>query len=293
MLWETSMNYNYSISRRAFLAGSATLGALVVLHPFAVQAAAGQAHLRIMETTDLHVAVFPYDYYADAPNDTLGLARTAAIIEAIRAEAGNSILIDNGDVIQGNPMGDYIAYEKGLADEPHPVIAAMNTLGYEVGTLGNHEFNYGLEFLDTALKGANFPFVSANLVKADGSAYLAPYQIIDKVLKDGTGAEHTIKLGFIGFLPPQIMTWDATHLVGKVNTLDIVETARKYVPQMKAEGADLIIALSHSGIAADQTTGAENASLQLAGVDGIDVVLTGHQHLVFPNSKDFVDVPGA
>ena len=77
-------------------------------------AAAGQAHLRIMETTDLHVAVFPYDYYADAPNDTMGLARTAAIIEAIRAEAGNSILIDNGDVIQGNPMGDYIAYEKGL-----------------------------------------------------------------------------------------------------------------------------------------------------------------------------------
>lgn len=161
------MNYNYSISRRAFLAGSATLGAAVVLHPFAVQAAAGQAHLRLMETTDLHVAVFPYDYYADAPNDTLGLARTAAIIDAIRAEAGNSILIDNGDVIQGNPMGDYIAYEKGLTNEPHPIIAAMNTLGYEVGTLGNHEFNYGLEFLDAAIAAANFPIVSANLAKGE------------------------------------------------------------------------------------------------------------------------------
>jgi 2',3'-cyclic-nucleotide 2'-phosphodiesterase / 3'-nucleotidase len=284
---------NVNISRRAFLAGTATAGAAVVLHPFAVLAAAGQAHLRIMETTDVHVAVFPYDYYADAPNDTLGLARTAAIIEQIRAEAGNSVLVDNGDVIQGNPMGDYIAYEKGLDDEPHPVIAAMNTLGYEVGTLGNHEFNYGLEFLDKALAGANFPLVSANLVKADGSPYLAPYRIVDKVLKDGTGAEHTIRLGFIGFLPPQIMTWDATHLVGKVDTLDIVETAQKYVPQMKAEGADLIIALSHSGIAADQTTGAENASLQLAAVEGIDVVLTGHQHLVFPNSKDFEGVAGA
>jgi 2',3'-cyclic-nucleotide 2'-phosphodiesterase / 3'-nucleotidase len=284
---------NVNISRRAFLAGTATAGAAVVLHPFAVLAAAGQAHLRIMETTDVHVAVFPYDYYADAPNDTLGLARTAAIIEQIRAEAGNSVLVDNGDVIQGNPMGDYIAYEKGLDDEPHPVIAAMNTLGYEVGTLGNHEFNYGLEFLDKALAGAKFPVVSANLVKADGSPYLAPYRIVDKVLKDGTGAEHTIKLGFIGFLPPQIMTWDSTHLVGKVDTLDIVETAQKYVPQMKAEGADLIIALSHSGIAADQTSGAENASLQLAAVDGIDVVLTGHQHLVFPNSKDFEGIAGA
>src|SRR5688572_6306698 len=284
---------NVNISRRAFLAGTATAGAAVVLHPYAVLAAAGQAHLRIMETTDVHVAVFPYDYYADAPNDTLGLARTAAIIESIRSEAGNSILVDNGDVIQGNPMGDYIAYEKGLDGEPHPIIAAMNTLGYEVGTLGNHEFNYGLEFLDKALAGANFPLVSANLVKADGSAYLAPYRIIDKVLKDGTGAEHTIRLGFIGFLPPQIMTWDATHLVGKVNTLDIVETAQKYVPQMKGEGADIIIALSHSGIAANQTTGAENASLQLAAVEGIDVVLTGHQHLVFPNSKDFEGVAGA
>lgn len=290
------MNLSYGISRRAFLAGTATAGAAVVLHPFAVQAAAGQAHLRIMETTDVHVAVFPYDYYADAPNDTLGLARTASIIDAIRAEAGNSILVDNGDVIQGNPMGDYIAYEKGLSDgAPHPVIAAMNTLGYEVGTLGNHEFNYGLEYLDAAMKGANFPFVSANLVKVDGNGapYIDPYRIVEKELTDGEGKKHTIKLGFIGFLPPQIMTWDATHLAGKVNTLDIVETAQKYVPQMKSEGADLIVALSHSGIAADQTTGAENASLQLAAVDGIDVVLTGHQHLVFPNSKDFEGVAGA
>jgi 2',3'-cyclic-nucleotide 2'-phosphodiesterase/3'-nucleotidase len=291
---------NYTISRRAFLAGTATVGAAVVMHPFAVQAAAGQAHLRIMETTDLHVAVFPYDYYADAPNDTLGLARTAAIIEAIRAEAGNSILVDNGDVIQGNPMGDYIAYEKGLADEPHPIIAAMNTLGYEVGTLGNHEFNYGLEFLDAALKGANFPVVSANLVKGELGAdplsdttYIAPYKIVAKELTDGAGAKRTVKLGFIGFLPPQIMTWDATNLSGKVNTRDIVETAKAYVPKMREEGADIVIALAHTGIAADAGPGAENAALQLAAVDGVDIVFTGHQHLVFPNSKDFEGLEGA
>lgn len=291
---------NYSISRRAFLAGTATVGAAVVMHPFAVQAAAGQAHLRIMETTDLHVAVFPYDYYADAPNDTLGLARTAAIIKSIRAEAGNSILIDNGDVIQGNPMGDYIAYEKGLGDDTHPIIAAMNTLGYEAGTLGNHEFNYGLDFLDAALKGANFPIVSANLVKGELAAdplsdttYIAPYQIIEKELTDGAGAKRTVRLGFIGFLPPQIMTWDATHLAGKVNTRDIVETAKAYVPKMRAEGADIVIALAHTGIAADAGTGAENAALQLAAVDGVDVIVTGHQHLVFPNSKDFEGLEGA
>jgi 2',3'-cyclic-nucleotide 2'-phosphodiesterase/3'-nucleotidase len=245
------MNYNYSISRRAFLAGSATLGAAVVLHPFAVEAAAGQAHLRLMETTDLHVAVFPYDYYADAPNDTLGLARTAAIIDAIRAEAGNSILIDNGDVIQGNPMGDYIAYEKGLTNEPHPIIAAMNTLGYEVGTLGNHEFNYGLEFLDAAIAAANFPIVSANLAKGELGAdpladttYVAPYKIVEKELVDGAGAKQTIKLGFIGFLPPQIMTWDSTPTSpARSHTRDIVEAAKAYIPKMRAEGADLVVAL--------------------------------------------------
>ncbi len=291
---------NFTISRRAFLAGSASAGALIVMHPFAAQAQANQAHLRLIETTDLHVAVYPYDYFADAPNDTMGLARTATLIEGIRAEAGNSVLIDNGDVIQGNPLGDYVAYERGLDGKEHPSIAAMNTLGYEVGTLGNHEFNYGLEFLDAALSGANFPFVSANLVKGELAAdplsdttYIAPYRIVEKELTDGAGVKSTIKIGFIGFLPPQIMTWDANNLAGKVNTRDIVETARAYVPRMKEEGAQLIVALSHSGIAADQGPGAENASLQLAAVDGIDVVLTGHQHLVFPNSKDFEGLEGA
>jgi 2',3'-cyclic-nucleotide 2'-phosphodiesterase/3'-nucleotidase len=268
------------------------------MHPFAVQAQANQAHLRIIETTDLHVAVFAYDYYADAPNDTMGLARTATLIEGIRAEAGNSMLLDNGDIIQGNPMGDYIAYEKGLDGNVHPIIAAMNTLGYEAATLGNHEFNYGLEFLDKALEGAEFPFVSANLVRGELAAdalgdetYVQPYRIVEKELTDGSGATKTIKVGLIGFLPPQIMTWDATHLTGKVNTRDIVETAKAYVPKMKEEGADIIIALSHSGIAADQTTGAENASLQLAAVEGIDVVLTGHQHLVFPG-PDYEGIEG-
>ncbi|WP_137152785.1 bifunctional 2',3'-cyclic-nucleotide 2'-phosphodiesterase/3'-nucleotidase [Devosia sp. FKR38] len=293
------MNFLPKLSRRSFLVGSASVGAMAAMHPFAAMAQANQAHLRILETTDLHVAVFAYDYYADAPNDTMGLARTASIIDSIRAEAGNSMLIDNGDIIQGNPMGDYMAYEKGLDGNIHPIIAAMNTLGYEAATLGNHEFNYGLDYLDKAISGATFPFVSSNLVKGELAAdplsdttYIKPYIIVEKELVDGQGVTKTIKIGLIGFLPPQIMTWDATNLEGKVNTRDIVETATAYVPKMKAEGAELIIALSHSGIAADQTTGAENASLQLAAVDGIDVVLTGHQHLVFPG-PDYEGVEGA
>src|SRR3954447_12764312 len=116
-----------SLSRRTFLTGSAALGAVVMLHPFSARAAANQAHLRIMETTDIHVNLLPYDYYADKPNDTMGLSRTASLIGATRAEATNSMLIDNGDLLQGNPMGDYVAYERGMKDgDLHPIMKGIN-----------------------------------------------------------------------------------------------------------------------------------------------------------------------
>lgn len=289
------MSHFNSISRRAFLAGAAGAGTLIAMHPFSAMANNAQAHLRLMETTDIHVAIHPYDYYADRPNDTMGLARTAKIIENIRAEATNTMLVDNGDLIQGNPMGDYVAYERGFKEgDLHPMIAAMNTLGYDVATVGNHEFNYGLPFLEKALAGSNFPFVCANIVMGTvlgedptkDKTLLPPFKILEKEVMDGAGEKHTIKVGFIGFLPPQIMVWDFQHLNGKVMTRDIVKTAEAYVPLMKEQGADLIVALSHSGISGEtQTDMMGNASLYLAGVEGIDVVFTGHHHNVFPSSQ--------
>ncbi|MER9430156.1 bifunctional 2',3'-cyclic-nucleotide 2'-phosphodiesterase/3'-nucleotidase [Mesorhizobium sp. M0408] len=284
------------VSRRDFLAGVAASGALIMLHPFSARAQANQAHLRIMETTDIHVNVLPYDYYADKANDTMGLSRTASLIEAVRKEATNAMLIDNGDLLQGNPMGDYIAYERGMKDgDLHPVMKGMNLLGYECSTLGNHEFNYGLSFMDKVLAGANFPFVCANLIRGtelaanprDDKLYLKPYVILERNIKDGSGAEQPIRIGIIGFVPPQIMVWDLKNLEGSVKTRDIVEAAKAWVPQMKEEGADIVIALSHSGIDVKQSDMMENASFFVAGVEGIDAVFTGHQHLVFPGKKDF------
>ncbi|TWD57701.1 2',3'-cyclic-nucleotide 2'-phosphodiesterase/3'-nucleotidase [Agrobacterium vitis] len=292
----------HPITRRSLLGGFAAASALVVLHPFAARANSNQAHLRLMETTDIHVNLMPYDYYADKPNDTLGLARTASLIDSIRAEAGNSMLIDNGDLLQGSPMGDYMAYKKGIkAGDLHPVMKAMNALGYDCGTLGNHEFNYGLDFMFNTLAAAKFPIVCANLTKGELASdpkndklYFKPFTIIEKKIKDGAGAENTIKVGFIGFVPPQIMMWDASHLEGKAQTRDIVEAARAWVPVMKEQGADIIIALSHSGIdGASQTDKMENASLYLAGVEGIDAIFTGHQHLVFPGPKTWDGIKGA
>ncbi len=288
-----------SISRRQFLATTTAGAAVITLHPFSARAANNQAHLRIMETTDIHVHVFPYDYYADKPRDTVGLSRTASIINDIRSEATNSILVDNGDFLQGNPMGDYIAYERGMKDgDSHPIITAFNTVGYDAATLGNHEFNYGLEFLDKALAGAEFPVVLANVAKEKGAGprddktLVNPYTILDRTIVTGDETKHPIKIGVIGFTPPQIMNWDRKHLDGNAEARDIVETAQAYVPEMQEQGCDLIIALSHSGIGdANHADGMENASVVLASVEGIDALVTGHNHLVFP-SATFADRPG-
>ncbi|MGC8201619.1 bifunctional 2',3'-cyclic-nucleotide 2'-phosphodiesterase/3'-nucleotidase [Aliiroseovarius sp. PTFE2010] len=286
-----SISKSSPMSRRGFLSGTVAGASVIALHPYSARAAAGQAHLRIMETTDLHVHVYPYDYYSDKPVDTVGLARTASHINTIRAEATNSLLFDNGDFLQGNPMGDYIGYERGMKEgDMHPVIKAMNTVGFDGSTLGNHEFNYGLDFLMKSLAGADFPVVSANVAKQTNGAptnditLVKPYVILERQLTDGSGATHPIKVAIIGFVPPQIMTWDRRHLEGKVTTRDIVESAQAWVPQIREEGADIVIALSHSGIgAAEHTHGMENASVPLAAVDGIDALMTGHSHLVFPS----------
>ena len=244
-----------------------------------------------METTDLHVHVFPYDYYGDHAACGIGLAGTAALIEACRAEAANALLFDNGDFLQGNPMGDYIAYERGMQPgDGHPMIAAMNAVGYDAATVGNHEFNYGLDFLTHALEAATFPVVSANVATRLGDSptedetLLPPYVILNCTLTDGSSTAHPIRIGVIGFAPPQILMWDRHVLEGRLEMRDIVAAARAWVPQMRAKGCDLVLALNHSGIgAADWVPGMEHASVPLARVPGIDAVMTGHSHLVFPS----------
>ncbi|MBN2741511.1 MAG: bifunctional 2',3'-cyclic-nucleotide 2'-phosphodiesterase/3'-nucleotidase [Rhodobacteraceae bacterium] len=282
------------LSRRQFLLTSTAAGGLVMVHPFTAAAASGQAHLRLLCTTDIHCHIRPYDYYADKPVDTVGLSRTASLIEGVRAEAANTMTFDNGDYMQGNPMADYIAYSKGMKEgDTHPVIAAMNVLGYDCGTLGNHEFNYGMEFLGKVNAKAGFPQVCANFAHKLGASpreddlYLPPYIILDRELTDGAGNKLPIKVGVIGFVPPQIMQWDRSHLEGNYNTRDIVQAGAAWVPQMREEGADIVVALAHTGIdASAQSEGMENAALYVAGIEGIDVVITGHQHLNFPG-KDF------
>lgn len=256
--------------------------------------------LRVLETTDLHVHISDYDYFQDRRSDAMGLVRTASLIAAARAEVPNSVLVDNGDLLQGNPLGDFIARQRGLGEgETHPVYKAMNLLDYTVGNVGNHEFNYGLVFLQRSIAGANFPYISANVFHDDGDEnpdndkpYFKQYLIVERRLRAEDGSEHGIRLGFIGFVPPQIMNWDMAHLKGRVVAHDIVDTAQRLVPQMKAEGADVVIAIPHSGLATANRRGMdENAAYYLSGVDGIDAILFGHTHGVFP-SEEYAGMKG-
>nr|WP_254869237.1 2',3'-cyclic-nucleotide 2'-phosphodiesterase [Vibrio diazotrophicus] len=250
--------------------------------------------LRIIETTDIHTNVMDYDYYKDKPSQKIGLTRAATLVKQARQEATNSILVDNGDLIQGSPMGDYMAAKGIKAGEVHPVYKAMNQLSYDVGNIGNHEFNYGLDFLKETINDAKFPYVNANVYNASNGEHLfQPYIIKTHTFKDTDGKAHEVKVGYIGFVPPQIMVWDKKNLDGRVIARDIKKTAEKLIPEMKAKGADIIVAIPHSGISTEEyQEGAENSVYYLTKVKGIDAIAFGHSHAVFP-SKEFAKVAGA
>ncbi|WP_273852603.1 bifunctional 2',3'-cyclic-nucleotide 2'-phosphodiesterase/3'-nucleotidase [Guptibacillus spartinae] len=262
--------------------------------PSPAEASNAKVNLRILETTDLHTNIVNYDYYKDQSTDEFGLAKTATLINNARHEVENSLLFDNGDLLQGNPLGDYVAKIDPLQEgEVHPVYKAMNLLDYDAGNIGNHEFNFGLDFLHTSLSGANFPYINANVYIDDhdndptnDQNYFTPYKILNKTVTDESGEERQLNVGVIGFVPPQVMQWDKANLEGKVIVKDIIATANKYVPEMKAKGADIIVAIPHSGFEKAAPEGNdENAVYYLSNVDGIDAILFGHAHKVFPGSS--------
>ncbi len=250
-----------------------------------------EVRLRIMETTDVHMNLLSYDYYQDKTTDQYGLSRAVSLIKAARAEVPNSLLFDNGDLLQGNPMGDFVATVKPLKDgETHPAFRVMNQLGYDAANIGNHEFNFGLDFLRRSLAGASFPYVNANIYVDDKDVHteqarhaFTPYVILERQLIDAQGNAHPFKVGVIGFAPPQIMQWDKGHLEGKVVARDIAATARKYVPLMRAQGAQIVIAIPHAGFEkAPVSAFSENSVGPLTEIAGVDAVLFGHSHAEFP-----------
>jgi 2',3'-cyclic-nucleotide 2'-phosphodiesterase/3'-nucleotidase len=269
------------------------------------------ATLAILETTDIHANVVGYDYFRLEADPSLGLDRTATLIAEARREFPNTVLLDNGDTIQGSALGDYQAVVAPVkCGELLGVHKAMKRLGYDGGSVGNHDFNYGLAFLGQvtgsrfdvpgvarparACAGPGFPIVLANVYSVKTHEPLfAPYRIVEKRVRGedahGRTVEAVVKVGIIGFTTPTILSWDKRWLEGRVVTEGVVETARRYIPEMRRKGADVIVAISHGGLdASPYSPTMENGNYYLAQVPGIDALLMGHAHQLFPNAASTV-----
>jgi 2',3'-cyclic-nucleotide 2'-phosphodiesterase/3'-nucleotidase len=262
------------------------------------------AQIALLETTDLHSNVLSYDYFKLAEDPGIGFERAAQLILDARKEFPNSLTFDDGDTIQGTALADWQAQVSPLpCDRELAVYKAMDAVGYDAGTIGNHEFNYGLEFLSRATgtpfdvvgmpsekcRGPRFPLVLSNVFSAkDGKPLYAPWQLLTRTFHatgpDGAARDVTLRIGVLGFVPTQIMNWDKRSLEGKVTVMGVVEAAQKYVPEVRKAGADLVVALVHGGIdTRPYGADTENAGWHVAGVAGIDAIMLGHSHQIFPD----------
>ncbi len=247
--------------------------------------------LTIMSTTDVHQYLMPYDYMANEPNEEVGFSKAYTVIQEIRENSANTLLVSNGDFIQGSLLGLHEYQIDPIQEgETQTIVKAYNKAGYEAAAVGNHELqDYPMDFFEKAVAGADFPFLAANIYMADNQSehYVKPYTILDKQING-----KNIKIGVVGFIPPQTMRWGKDNLEGNVVIKDIVPTAKEIIPEVR-EQSDIVVVLSHSGISSapvDSYDARENASYYVAQIDGVDAMITGHHHNVFPD--DYKDLEG-
>lgn len=250
------------------------LALLAALQTPAVAPAADTVHLVIAATTDVHGRVLGWDYVRDtaAPG---GLSRVATLLETLRGQYPDRvILLDAGDLLQGNPFAAYFAKTERRGS--HPIIDAMNALGYDAATPGNHEFDFGLNVLLDAARDATFRYVSGNITRGATDSLLFPgYTLI---------ARGGVRVGVTGFTTPGVMRWDRAQLAGQARVHAIIPRAPAALRALAAAGADLKIVLAHSGLSGESSydttgVGPEDVAAQLAGVSPKpDLVIVGHSH---------------
>lgn len=237
---------------------------------------AGATDLIVAATTDVHGRIRAYDYFTNRAERVRGLSRVATIVDSLRLAApGRVVLLDAGDILEGNPFAYIVAHSPEL--KRNTIIDAMNAMGYDAAAIGNHEFNYGLPYLDSAITQARFPLLSDNSYKLDGSHAYRPWTIIER---------SGVKIGIIGATTPGVVLWDADNVRGRVTLGDIVPAVRQSVSEVRAVGADVVIVSVHSGL--DERSSydtvatrvpSENVAARIAAeVPGIDLLLYGHSH---------------
>ena len=236
----------------------------------------GKKSISIIETTDVHGVILPYDFIE---NEKLNVSMASSFdyIKQIRKKKDATLLLDNGDNLQGQPEVYYYNFIDTV--QPHFVAEAMNYMGYDAGTVGNHDIEAGHAVYDRLVKEYKFPLLAANAVDIKtGNPYFKPYIIIEK---DG------VKIAVFGLVTPAIPNWLPQELYSGIEFKDMVETARKWMPVILNEKPDLVVGLFHSGW--DRSDGKlqhtsnlnENGSAAVAyNVPGFDIIFNGHDHKV-------------
>ena len=258
--------------------------------------------LTLLATTDLHGRVQDWDYFTDAPysersGDATGLARVSSVVDAVRAEQGEDsvLVVDNGDFLQGTPLSYFYARQQPVTETgiEHPMAAAYDVIGYDAQVVGNHEYNYGLDLLQAYTDDVDHMVLGANVVDATtGQPYHPPYTL-QKMQVPG---HKPVTVGIIGLTTPGSAIWDKGHVEGRVEFLDMVATAQRWVPVVDAR-ADVVVVLSHAGTGGASSYGpglpVENPSDTIARtVPGIDVMVVGHTHQDRPSQVVTNEVTG-
>ncbi|SDK18119.1 bifunctional metallophosphatase/5'-nucleotidase [Sediminibacillus albus] len=235
-----------------------------------------EAEINVLVTSDIHGYIYPTTY-RDNSDQGLGLAKVASLVKRKREET-NVLLLDNGDIIQGSPLTYYHAKYK--ANKENPVIKAANYLTFDASIFGNHEFNYGQHYLKRVVEQADFPWLSANVIdKASGKPLFGqPY-----VIKELQG----VRIAVLGVTTHFIPHWEEPRNIESLEFPDALQTAKQWVKYIKAEESpDVMIVSYHGGFERDLTTGepterltGENQGYQMCQeLEGIDLLITGHQH---------------
>lgn len=248
---------------RKFLAGGLAALMLAGMLPAAL-AAEGDTTIVILATSDMHGNVWGYSYEDGKESTNNGMARLATYVEQVRSEEENVILIDAGDDIQGSIMTDDIANKQ--PDQPHPVMEAMNAMGYDAMTLGNHEFNWGIPAMKQILGQADFPVLAANVKGADG-AYVtgAGYTIVER---------SGVKVAIIGVVTPDVPIWDGGKDGIEECTYEHAGEAVQKAIQEIGDQADVIVVSAHMGRMAefDEEGGSDSALKILEMNPEVDVL---------------------
>lgn len=227
----------------------------------------------IVATTDVHGRAVDWDHATDRPFAG-GITRVATVVDSLRARyPGQVVVVDAGDLIQGNPFAAYFA--RIAERDTNPVIRAMNLAGYDAATLGNHDFNWGLPYLRRTLAGARFPYVSGNVRAVPGGALVHPPYVV---------AERSgVRIGIAGFTTPGVMVWDRENVRGRLRVAPIEASALPVLRRLRRD-ADFAVVLVHSGMGGESSydttgVGPENVAAKLAGAGSRpDLVVVGHSH---------------